>query len=119
MNKILQLSLLLFFMHSSICRGIECDQLPKHYSSYQNAVEKIKGTHFKIHETVNTSKSSWVRCASFYSCDGLTGFFILATDKQEYLYSGVPKEIWEGFKNANSFGSYYDLNIKNKFVFKL
>ena len=119
MNKILQLSVILLFLYFPVCNGGDCDKLPKHYSSYQSAVAKIKGTHFKIQESVNTSKSSWIRGASFFSCDGKTGFFIITSDKQEYLYSGVPKEIWEGFKSADSFGSYYDHNIKNKFVFKL
>lgn len=119
MNKIFQLSVILFLLHFSVCSGFDCDKLPKHYSSYQSAVAKIKGTHFKIQESVNTSKSSWIRGASFFSCDGKTGFFILTTDKQDYLYSEVPTEIWKGFKNADSFGSYYDHNIKNRFVFKL
>ena len=117
MNKIIQLfSLFLFFLFSA-CRGVNCDQLPKHFSSYQDAEEKIKATHFKLEESVNTSKSSWVRGASFYSCDETVGFFILKTDNQDYLYSGVPMEIWEGFKNADSFGSYYDHNIKDKYSF--
>ena len=99
--------------------SLTCEQLPNHYTNYDEAIQKIKSADFKIKETVNTSKSSWVREASYYSCDGKFGFFIIKTDTQEYLYDGVPLEIWQGFKNSESFGSYYDRNIKNKFIFKL
>lgn len=118
--KLISLSALVFLGAFIIkCYGGNCDQLPKKYSSYNEAVNAIKSTHFKIAETINTSKSSWVRGAAFYSCDGLTGFFILKTDKKEYLYSEVPINIWKEFKNADSFGSYYNSYIKHRFVFKL
>jgi len=117
MNKIFLLASFVILLGS--CSGDDCDQLPKSYSSYDDAVKTIKATHFKIQETVNTSKSSWVRGASYYSCGGSSGFFILKTDKQEYLYSGVPVDTWNGFKNAESFGSYFDYNIKHNFSFKL
>lgn len=107
----------LIFLFS--CGGSSCDQLPNKYSSYDEALETITAANFKIEESVNTSKSSWVKGAAYYSCDGATGFFILQTDNQDYLYSGVPSEIWEGFKNAESFGSYYNHNIKHKFTFNL
>lgn len=98
---------------------LSCTGLSNQYSSYSEAVTSIKSADFKIKESINTSRSSWVRGASFYSCDGETGFFIIKTDKQDYLYSNLPTHIWEGFKNADSFGSYYDRNIKNKYAFIL
>jgi hypothetical protein len=101
------------------CSGTECDKLPKNYSSYNEAIKIITAADFQIEETVNTSKSSWVRGASYYSCDGATGFFILKTDNQDYLYSGVPAEIWQGFKNAESFGNFYNHNIKHRYTFNL
>ncbi len=117
MNKIIALSSFVILLGS--CKDIDCDQLPKSYSNYDDAVKIIKASHFKIQEVVNTSQSSWVRGASYYSCDGNFGFFILKTDKQMYLYADVPVDIWNGFKNAESFGSYYDYNIKHKFSFNL
>jgi hypothetical protein len=119
MTKILNSLLFSSFLFLVACSGNDCDQLPKKFSSYDEAVKTIKAAHFKVEESVNTSKSSWLRGAAFYSCDGATGFFILKTDNQDYLYSGVPSEIWEGFKNAESFGSYYDHNIKHKYSFNL
>ena len=109
--------LLILFIFSF--KGTDCDKLPQKYSSYDEAIKTIKATHFKVEESVNTSKSSWIRDASYYTCDGVTGFFLLKTDNQYYLYSGVPYEIWLGFKNAESFGSYYNQNIKHNYFFNL
>lgn len=94
-NRVFQLFAVSTFFILSACSGVDCDKLPKHFSSYQDAEAKIKAAHFKVQESVNTSKSSWVRGASFYSYDGITGFFIFKTDKQDYLYSRVPTEIWK------------------------
>lgn len=99
--------------------SLDCNQLPQHYSSYHEAIVKIKAGHFQVQESANTSQSSWVRSASFYSCGGSSGFFILKTDEEEYIHSQVPYSVWQGFKNASSFGSYYDHNIKHKYYFNL
>jgi len=103
----------------SSCSYLDCDQLPHSFSSYNDAVKAIKEAHFKIHENISTPKSSWVIGASYYSCDGELGFFILLTDRKEYLHSNVPVNIWNEFKNSNSFGSYYVNNIKHRFQFHL
>jgi hypothetical protein len=108
-----------FFFLLSSCIGIDCNKLPKSYNSYDDAVKTIKMANFKINETVNATKSSWVKSASYYSCDGSFGFFILKTDNQEYLHSDVPVDTWNRFKNAESFGMYYNRNIKHKFSFRL
>lgn len=63
----------------------DCDQIAKQFETYDKAVEQIKSINFKIQETLNTSKSSWIKNASYYSCDGITGYFILKTSKKEIL----------------------------------
>jgi hypothetical protein len=103
----------------SIAFGQDCKTIPAHFDSYGDAISFVKTASFKFTDDVNTSKSSWIRSASYYSCDGKTGYFIFSTDKQEYIHAGVPIEIWRGFKNADSFGSYYDHNIRKKYRFNL
>jgi hypothetical protein len=97
----------------------KCDQLPQHFSTFDDALTKIKLSNFKIHEDVNTSKSSWIKAASFYSCDGNSGYFIIETAGKEYLYAEMPYNIWIEFKSAQSFGTYYNKNIKHKYTFTL
>lgn len=117
MNKIILLVLSVVLLDS--CSGINCDQLPKSYASYYDAAMKIRVASFKIHETINTSKSSWIRGASYYSCDENLGFLIIQTDNQEYIHANVPVDIWNSFKLANSFGRYYNYNIKYKYSLQL
>ncbi len=97
--------------------GQSCKNIPAHFNSYDEAVAFVKSATFQFKDDVNTSKSSWIRSASYYSCDGKTGYFIYSTDKQEYIHAGVPIEIWRGFKTADSFGSYYDHYIRKKYRF--
>ena len=103
----------------SILSEFDCENLPTSFSSYDEAKQAIEGTDFRIEETVNTSKSSWIRGAYYYSCDGKVGYFLLITDSQDYLYAEVPLDIWYGFKNAESFGRYFNQRIKNEFQIEL
>ncbi len=96
-----------------------CKQLSKQFETYDKAVDKIKSTQFKIEESANTSKSSWIKNASYFSCDGQTGFFILKTSKKEYLYADLPYQVWKEFKDAESFGRYYNANIRDKYNLNL
>lgn len=89
------------------------------FRSYSDAVRTVENTNFKIEEKLNTSRSSWIRGASFYSCDGIVGYLIIGTDKQEYIHKNVPIEIWNGFKRAKSFGSYYNQYIKGRYRLNL
>jgi len=102
-------------LFSQISCGQECKTLPKTFDSYQQATKLVKSSKFKIKETLDTSKSSWIRGATYFSCDGETGFLIFLTDDREYIHQNVPIDIWNGFKNASSFGSYYNRYIKGKY----
>lgn len=106
---------LLLFQHYTVYGQIDCSKLPNSFSTYKEAESKILSAKFAFSDNVNTSKSSWVRGASFYSCDKKIGYFIIKTDKRNYIYKNLPISIWNSFKNANSFGSYYDRNIKNRY----
>lgn len=58
--------------------------------------------------------------SNYYSCDGLVGYFTYETKKSEnYIYRNVPVEVWQGFKNADSPGGFYNENIKGRFVLVL
>ena len=92
-----------------------CELLPKQFSNYQEAAKKIKSASFKINEEANTSKSSWINSASYFSCDGNTGYFIFVAKGKEYIHIGVPYSVWSVFKSAESFGSFYNKNIKHKY----
>jgi len=93
----------------------DCDQLSQKFTSYDQAINLVRSSSFKISETVNTSRSSWIRGAEYYSCDGSTGYFIIETPNRIYIHADMPISVWQQFKNARSFGSFYDYNIKGRY----
>jgi len=109
------LSALLFVSFIS-CKGQDCSKMPTSFISYQQAIKLVKSSTFRISESANTSNSSWITSARYYSCDRETGYFIYTTNRgYEYIHAGVPIDIWKGFKAASSKGSYYDRNIKGRY----
>ena len=97
------------------CTKPQCEKLPQAFSSYNDAIEIVKSSNFMFVESVDTRKSSWIRSASYFSCDSQVGYFIFKADREEYINSNVPIELWNGFKRADSFGNYYNNWIKGKF----
>lgn len=63
-------------------------------------------------EYLDTSKSSFVRAAWYDSQDG---DLILKLDDTSYQYCDVPTSRWSEFKKADSFGKYYNSNIKGSY----
>lgn len=89
-----------------------CGDLPNSFSSYSVAVSLVRAATFPIEQSANTSRSSWIDGAEYYSCDGRTGYFILLTNGRTYIHEGVPFSVWRGFKQAGSFGSFYNRELK-------
>ena len=120
MSRLLLTILAVYFIILSSCKQKNVyEQLTNQFSSYEEAKSKLENSNFKINEGVNTSKSSWIKGASFHSCNGETGYFILVTDNNEYLYANMPYKVWSDFKNANSFGKFYNQNIKHRYLLQL
>ncbi len=89
--------------------------MPSNFNTYGEAVEAVENSSFKIEEEADTSKSSWIKSAKFYSCDGVSGYLIFSTDKHEYIHENLPVSMWEEFKNAESFGKFYNSHIKGAY----
>jgi len=104
-----------FIFASRVCIAQTCHDIPKSFSSYKIAIEAIKKADFTLVEHCDTSKSSWVRSASFYSCDSRVGYLILRTHNKAYVHKNVPYYLWKEFRNAKSFGGFYNSKIKGKY----
>lgn len=107
--------LILFTINSVAQSHKSCEKLPNSFPNYESATQQIKSVKFKINETIDTRKSSWIRGLDYLSCDGKSGFMILKTDGKSYIHQNVPIDIWTGLKNASSSGSYYNENIKHRY----
>lgn len=75
----------------------------------------MQSVDFNFIDDLDTSGSSWIRSAKYYSCDNIVGYLIFTTDKKEYIHINVPLEVWQQFKEASSFGRFYNQNIKYKY----
>ena len=76
------------------CNSQECESIPNKFDSYQIASKLINSSEFNLSEECNTSKSSWIKKAEFYSCDLNVGFLLIKTSKKTYIHSNVPLKIW-------------------------
>jgi hypothetical protein len=92
-----------------------CKTIPNSFNSYEQAVKAISNSTFSFTDKVNTSSSSWIRSATFKSCDGKTGFLIIGTDSNPYIHQNVPLSLWQSFKKASSFGSFYTKNLRGRY----
>ena len=116
-NFILILSLfcLPYFGHSQT----NCNNLPSYFSSYTDAVYRVKNAQFSYTDNVNTSRSSFVTSANYYSCDGKIGYLIIGLKYREYIHKDVPFSVWIAFKQASSFGQFYNRYIKGRYILYL
>ncbi|MHC1730665.1 MAG: KTSC domain-containing protein [Bacteroidales bacterium] len=97
----------------------ECKTLPKSFASSDEVLGLVKNATFNFTDNVNTSSSSWIRGATFYSCDAIVGFLIIETDTKDYIHQRVPMSTWKDFKKARSFGSFYHKYIKGNYQLNL
>ena len=95
--------------------SLTCNEIPKTFTSYNEAIQQVRSKRYKIQESVNTNKSSWIRGAEFYSCDGSVGYFILGTDKRDYIHERLPLSVWQSFREADSFGEFYNTHIRGRY----
>lgn len=109
-------SLILIFIFTTLFSFSQnCENIPSSFPSYSKALNIVESSIFSVKENIKTAKSSWIFNASFYSCDGKTGFLVITTKKKKYLFQNVPIFIWRGFKDTDSFGTYYNQNIRNRY----
>lgn len=113
-HKIFFLSILLLTLS---CKAQNCKDVSFQGKSYKDALKTIKHTNFNLSEKIYTN-SSWIKSIEFYSCNEITGFLIL-TSKQDrqYIHNSVPLNLWYQFKQTDSYGRFYNANIKNKFQY--
>ena len=108
----------LIFITIASC-GNNCKEIPTNFGNYDQATNVVLSSNFKLTEEADVSGSSWITSAKYYSCDGLSGYFLIQTDNRTYLHQDLPYEVWKNFKNADSKGSFYSRKIKGRYQLKL
>jgi len=102
-------------LHSVSCSAQNCKEPQDGFSTYSEVTDFLNSTKFTYTDHCNTSKSSWVVSASYYSCDNKQGFFVFNTKKKTYTHKNVPKSVWLAFKKSDSFGKFYNDKIKGNY----
>ncbi|MFV8352013.1 KTSC domain-containing protein [Flavobacterium sp. XS2P14] len=108
----------LIFLSLTSC-GNNCEEIPNSFINYDQAKEVVLSSNFKRIDKADVSDSSWISSAKYFSCDGLSGFFVIETGNRIYIHQDMPYEVWENFKNADSKGSFYSRNIRGNYQLKL
>ncbi len=109
----------IFFLFIVSCSKIDCSDINSNFTSYKNAIEVVQNTSFQIEEKVNTD-SSWIDSIEYYSCDEASGYLIINTKKgRSYIHENVPIQVWNEFKKADSFGRFYNQNIKGNYYLEI
>jgi hypothetical protein len=109
----------IFFLFITSCSKKDCSDIYFNFTSYKNAIEVVQNTSFQIEEQVNTD-SSWIDSIEYYSCDELTGYLIINTKKGgSYIHENVPIQVWNEFENAESYGRFYNQNIKGNYYLEI
>ncbi|RQP15436.1 MAG: KTSC domain-containing protein [Parapedobacter sp.] len=102
------------------CSAQDCNSLPQSFVSPAQTTQMIKKANFYYVDRIDTKKSSWIREAEYYSCDGKTCFFVLVMKTGgECLFQDMPIKVWEGFKYSESHGSFYNHHKRNKYQWKI
>lgn len=110
---------LLLLLFSLVSCGQNCKDLPAYYKNYEEAKTIVLGTNFKFADNCDVSDSSFITSADYYSCDGLAGFFIVGMNGKKYIFQNMPYKIWEGFKNSESKGKFYNREIRGRYLLKI
>jgi hypothetical protein len=89
-------------------------------SGSENAIARIRSLPFRIIDSVDNPGGGSVRKAYYYSCDGNKGYFIfIVPTGYENFNQGVPKKLWEEFKQSKSKDTFYYDNFFQKYSPKI
>lgn len=108
--------LVLFFALIS-CRE-SCKNLPDSFKNYEEAKTMVLSANFEFTDGCDVSESSFITSADYYSCDGSLGYFVVGMNGNKYIHKNMPYEVWKGFKNAESKGKFYNMEIRGRYLLK-
>ena len=105
MKKIL---LLFIFIPSITSAALACNQA---YVKYRDTPVCLEQFTYQ-----DTSKSSFVRGAWY---DISNNYMLLSLSGTKYHYCRVPENVWNSFKQAVSYGKFYNAYIKGRYDCRL
>lgn len=114
------LLIVLFIILVASCDAQTCKTLKEDFTSYENAISKVRSTEFVYQDQIDIIDSSWLIYAEYYSCDNQIGYFIITTNtNKSYIHKNLPFNVWSEFKKSLSKGSFYNQNIRYRYPLKI
>jgi hypothetical protein len=98
---------------SSASPGAVRDASLPRFSSYEEALREVRRAYEC--EVEEVSRSSVVYGAEYCNAGRGQGYLIVNLKGREYIHAGVPEEVWEEFRDAESMGSYYASNLRGHY----
>jgi hypothetical protein len=83
------------------------------FTSYAEAVRIVRSIYDCDVEDVN--RSTLVYGAEYCDAGGAHGYLIVNLRGREYIHAGVPRQVWEEFRDAESMGSYYASHLRGHY----
>jgi hypothetical protein len=93
-----------------------CDSMVIDLPELEVALEIIGHTVFRFQQNVKINRETGFREASFFSCDNQDGYMVIKYHDSIFLYSSIPKSIWESMVSSGNPGVFYEQNIRGSFV---
>ncbi len=93
-------------------QNTDCHKLPETFQDLVEAIRLIKASRFGYQQDFKTTRRSGLMEASYYSCDFKSGYLIVRFDGQDHLYTQIPVEMWEQFRQTADIDGFYLNKIK-------
>jgi hypothetical protein len=92
-----------------------CDSLMLDTTDIEIALDVIANTVFRFQQNIKINRSKGFKEASYFSCYNQEGYMVIKYHDCMYLYSSIPKHIWESMIVSGNPGSFFETNIRDQY----
>ena len=84
--------------------------------SQKALIKLLKKSDMEFTSSIENVAVRGMQNATYYQCEGKSGFLLVKLHDKEILYKDVPLKIWFELKFADSIQSYYKDQIKYNYI---
>ncbi|MEZ4908985.1 MAG: hypothetical protein R2771_15405 [Saprospiraceae bacterium] len=93
----------------------DCNNVPHMFPNFKYAQNYIRSLDWNLIDNVKFDGNSWILGAEYYSCDEITGYFIIKAAHKSYIHDSLEVELWNRFKKTSEPGRYYNNYLRGKY----
>ena len=95
---------------------VTCDSLQIKGKTLEESLKLITTATFRSDQQFKLSRPTGLHQADYYSCDGKTGFLVVTIDDRSEICDAVPKSIWDAFWTTSDLESFYQEEVREKYL---